>query len=63
MEWKQPGFAIISDVNSSGLPFVHGFHTAQWEADRAIKASGALPPDLARNIRVVPAVLSFDPAN
>lgn len=60
MGWIQPGFVVVSDVGG-GLPLVHAFHLAQWEADRTLAERQKLSADLTRNIRVQPATLNFDP--
>lgn len=57
--WTQRGFALISDLPTTGMPFVHKFLLAKHDAESELRGAGILPEHLRANLRIVEARLCF----
>jgi hypothetical protein len=59
-DWTQRGFALISDVPTTGMPFLHSFLLSQHDAESSFRGAQILPDHLRVNLRIVEAELHFD---
>jgi len=52
-------FVVLSDIDMP-VPLVHAICLSEFRAEEEISKASTLPEDFRRNIRTVPAVLTFD---
>lgn len=59
--WEQRGYAIVSRMQSTGMPILHRFLVTEWESNALIESlKKQLPADLTTDLQFVTAVLHYN---